>query len=112
MVVLTGVYIIAIAYANITSSYASDSSDNGKLPLYYGVWKSYYAEKMEMEPEEWYALEELGIILSEQSTHVEKETYIIRIVDEEKALAWMEYGEFTPQAFEYEEEFFQIFWSM
>lgn len=110
LTILTVIYIGAVVYANAASSYASDSSDDWKLPTDYNVGRSYHAEKMETEPEEWYTLEQLGVIFSERLQYAEKETYVLLIVDEEKALAWMEYDEFTPHALKHEDKFYKIFW--
>ena len=104
MAILTVVYAGVVVYANANSSYGS--SGDGKEPMEYGIWKSYHAEKLETEPEDWYTPEELGIILVE--SEVIEGRLGIYIVDEEKAFPWMRDDEFTPYAVKYEDEFYHI----
>jgi len=102
MAVLTVIYVSLVAYA-----YAN-SSGEGKYPIEYGIWKSYFAEKLETEPQEWNTTEELGIIFGDKMEYAETETYLILIVDEEKALPWMRDDE--QSAVKYEDEFYRIVW--
>jgi len=107
MATLTVIYVIAVVYANTNPSYDVGSSDDGKHPTEYDIWRHYFAEKLETEPQEWYTPEELGIILVE--SEVIEGRFHILIVDKEKAFPWMRDDEFTPSAVKYEDEFYQIF---
>ena len=106
MAILTVVYAGLVVYANANSSHGVGSSGDGKEPIEYGIWKHYFAEKLETEPQEWYTPEELGIILVESK--VEEGCFHILIVDEEKALPWMNGTTPEPYAVKYEDEFYRI----
>lgn len=108
MVISTTIYLIFVMYANANSSYSVDSNGNGKDPIAYGVWKTYFAEKLETAPQEWYELGELGITFGEKMQYAEKETYKILIVDQEKALPWMNGTTSEPYAVKYGGSFYRI----
>jgi len=78
-----------------------------KVPLEYGIAKTYVAEKLETEPENWYTPDELGIVLVKNEQFEHYNIYIAR-AHEEKALAWMRDEDFTPQTIKYGEEFLGI----
>jgi hypothetical protein len=108
MVISTTIYLIFVVYANANSSYSVDSNGNGKDPIAYGVWKAYFAEKLETAPQEWCELGELGITFGEKVQYAEKETYKILIVDQEKALPWMNGTASEPYAVKYGDIFYRI----
>ena len=113
MAVLTMIYASAVTYKigyTDGESYAREYS-LVKHPIEYDIWRAYSAEKLETEPEEWYTPDELGIVLI-KSSHFEHYHIFIAREHEEKALAWMRDGEFTPHAVKYEDEFYRIsfFW--
>lgn len=108
MAILTVIYSSLVVYANTNSSDGVGSSGDGKEPIEYGIWKSYLAEKLETEPQEWNTTEELGIIFSDKIEYAETETYAIRIIDEEKALLWMNSTTPEPYAVKYEDKFYHI----
>jgi len=108
MATLTVIYFSMVVYANTNSSDGVDSSSDGEEPIEYGIWKSYFAEKLETEPQEWNTTEELGIIFSDKIEYAETETYAIRIIDEEKALPWMNGTTPEPYAVQYEDKFYNI----
>ena len=109
MAVLTVIYASAVTYK---IGYADGESHARKYspvkhPTEYDIWRHYFAEKLETEPQEWYTPEELGIILIINS-HFEHYDIFIAREHEEKAFAWMRDHEFTPYAVKYEDEFYQI----
>ena len=106
MAILTAIYVSAVVYANVNLSYSVDSG--GKKPIDYGIWRAYFAEKLETEPQEWNTTEELGIMFGERVKSAEKETYGILIVDPEKALPWMKDVIPEPDATKYEDDFYNI----
>lgn len=106
MAILTAVYIGMIVYSNANSSHGVDANGYGKDPIKYGIWKHYLAKKLETEPEEWYTPEELGIMLVE--SEVIEGRYHIYIVDEQKALPWMNGTMPMPYAVKYENNFYRI----
>ena len=106
MAILTAIYAVLVVYASANSSYDVGSSGDGKHPTEYDIWRHYFAEKLETEPQGWYTPEELGIILVESK--VEEGCFHILIVDEEKALPWMSGTTPEPHAVKYEDEFYQI----
>lgn len=108
MAVLTSIYASVVAYAYANSSYGAGSNGDGTEPIEYGIWKSYLAEKLETEPQEWNTTEELRIIFGDKMEYAETETYLILIVDEEKALPWMRDDE--QPAVKYDDEFYRIVW--
>jgi hypothetical protein len=103
--ILTAVYVGVVVYANTNSSYPVNSSDY-RDPIEYGIWCHYFAEKLQWEPQEWYTPEELGIILV--PSKVTEDRYHIFIVDEEKALPWMNGTTPMPYAVKYEDKFYRI----
>ena len=65
MTVITLISVSLVAYkvgCIDGESYAREYS-LVKSPIEYGITKSYSAEKLETEPEEWYTPDELGIVL-------------------------------------------------
>src|SRR4030042_4193047 len=86
MAILTATYVGVVAYTNTNLSHSADSNVY-RHPTEYGIWRHYVAEKLQREPEEWYTPEELGIVLVKDN-HYEN-YYDIFIIDEEKALPWM-----------------------
>ena len=108
MVILTVIYVSAVTYAN-TNANSSNISDSGgaKRPTEYGIWRHYFAEKLETEPQEWNTTEELGITFGER-IHAQKEAYEILIVNPEKALPWMKDIIPEPDAIKYEDNFYSI----
>ena len=108
MAILTVIYTGLVVYANANSSYDVGSSGDGKEPIEYDIWRAYFAEKLETEPQEWNTTEELGIIFDRKMEYAETETYLLLIIDEEKAFPWMRDDEFTPYAVKYEDEFYHI----
>lgn len=106
MSILTAIYVSAVVYTNVNLSYSVDSG--GKKPIDYGIWRAYFAEKLETEPQEWNTTEELGIMFGERVKPAEKETYRILIVDPEKALPWMKDVIPEPDATKYEDDFYNI----
>lgn len=109
MTILTVIYVSVVVYANTNSSYNNaDSSGYGKKPIEYGILKAYFAEKLDWEPQEWNTTEELGITFGEKMKYAETETYGILIVDEEKALPWMNGTAPMPYAVKYEDKFYNI----
>lgn len=106
MTILTVIYVSVVVYANATSANSSDSTDKGKDPVEYGIWKHYLADKLETEPAEWYTPEQLGIVLVKSP--VTEERYHIFIADEEKALPWMNGTKPMPYAVKYENAFYRI----
>lgn len=108
MMVLTLTYVGFIAYANASPSYGVNSSDDGKVPLEYGIWRAYEAERLETEPQEWNTTEELGITFGEKMKSAETETYLILIVDEKKALPWMNGTTPEPYAVKFVDSFYRI----
>ncbi len=106
MAILTVIYAGLDVYANANSSYGS--SGDGKEPIEYGIWKSYLAEKLETEPQEWNTTEELGIIFGDKMEYAKTETYLLLIVDEEKALPWMNGTTPEPYAVKHEDKFYHI----
>jgi len=105
MTVLTLIYAGAVAYKMGYADGELHAHEYSvvKHPTHYNIWRHYFAEKLETEPEEWYTPEELGIVLIPGY-----DDYDIYIVDKEKALAWMRDGEFTPHALKYQDEFYRI----
>jgi hypothetical protein len=108
MVILTAVYIGLIVYANANSSYNTNSNSYGKKPIEYGILKSYFGERLETEPQEWNTTGELGIIFGDKVEPAETESYLILIVDEEKALPWMNGTIPEPYAVKYADNFYHI----
>ena len=106
--ILTVIYAGLVAYANANPSYGAGSSGDGKEPFEYGIRKSYLAEKLETEPQEWNTTEELGIIFGDKMEYAETETYLLLIIDEEKALPWMNGTTPEPYAVKYEDKFYHI----
>lgn len=108
MAILTVAYVGVVVYANNNSSHNADSGDYGKEPIDYGILRAYFAEKLETEPQEWNTTEELGIIFGDKMEPAETETYLILIVDEEKALPWMNDTIPEPYAVKYGDNFYDI----
>jgi hypothetical protein len=109
MVILTVLYAIAVVYVNTNPSYdVGSSSGDGKEPMEYGIWKSYFAEKLAAAPQEWNTTEDLGIIFADKMEYADTETYAIRIIDEAKALPWMRDEELTPDVVQYEDAFYRL----
>lgn len=104
--ILTVIYVGVVVYASANLSYSVDSG--GKKPIDYGIWRAYFAEKLETEPQEWNTTEELGIVFGERMKYAEKETYEILIVNPEKALPWMKDIIPEPDATKYEDNFYNI----
>lgn len=102
MAILTVAYVGVVVYAN------AGSSSYGKEPIDYGILRAYFAEKLETEPQEWNTTEELGIIFGDKMESAETETYLILIVDEEKALPWMNGTIPEPYAVKYGDSFYRI----
>ena len=108
MAILTVIYVSVVVYANTSSSHNADSNGYGREPIEYGILKAYFAEKLETEPQEWNTTEELGIIFGDKMEPAETETYLILIVDEEKALPWMNGTIPEPYAVKYGDNFYRI----
>jgi len=103
--ILTVIYVGVVVYVNTNSSYPVNSSDY-RDPIEYGIWRHYFAEKLQWEPQEWHTPEELGIILV--PSKVTEDRYHIFIVDEEKALPWMNGTIPEPYAVKYGDNFYRI----
>jgi hypothetical protein len=103
--ILTVAYVGVVVYANTNSSHPVNSSDY-RDPIDYGIWRHYLAEKLQWEPQEWNTTEELGIILV--PSKVTEDHYHIFIVDEEKALPWMNGTTSEPYAVKYRGSFYRI----
>jgi len=103
--ILTVAYVGVVVYANTNPSHPVNSSDY-RDPIDYGIWCHYFAEKLQWEPQEWNTTEELGIILV--PSKVTEDHYHIFIVDEEKALPWMNGATPMPYAVKYEDKFYRI----
>jgi len=108
MAILTVAYVGVVVYANNNSSHNADSGGYGKEPIDYGILRAYFAEKLETEPQEWNTTGELGIIFGDKMESAETETYLILIVDEEKALPWMNGTIPEPYAVKYGDSFYRI----
>jgi hypothetical protein len=109
MTVLTVLYAIAVVYVNTSPRCDGDSSgSDGKEPMEYGIWKSYFAEKLATAPHEWNTTEDLGIIFADKMKSAKTDTYHVLIVDEAKALPWMRNEELTPAAVQYEDAFYRL----
>src|SRR4030042_1399968 len=107
MAILTATYVGVVAYANTNLSHSADSNVY-RHPTEYGIWRHYDAEKLQREPQEWFTPEELGIILVKNKFL--EDGYDIFIVDEEKALPWMNGSAPMPYAVKYQNAFYQISW--
>lgn len=108
MAILTAIYVSVVVYANANSSHGEDSSSYGKHPIEYNIWKTYFAEKLETEPQKWNTTEELGIMFDRKMEYAKTETYLLLIIDEEKALPWMNGTTPEPYAVKYKDEFYRI----
>jgi len=108
MTILTVIYLAAVVYAAINVDHSRGSNNSGKHPIDYGIWIYYFVEKLDWEPHEWNTTEELGIIFGRRVETSGPETYEILIVDEEKALPWMNGSAPMPNAVNHEENFYHI----
>jgi len=107
MAILTATYVGVVAYTSTNLSHSADSNVY-RDPIEYGIWRHYDAEKLQWEPQEWYTPEELGIVLVKDK--FPENYYDIFIVDEEKALPWMNGTAPMPYAVKYQNEFYRISW--
>jgi len=98
MVMLTVVYFGAVVYVYTNST-------SRKSSIEYRLLKDFFAERLGTEPQEWNTTEELGITFGEK---LNNKTYDILVVDEEKALLWMNGTEPQPYATKYNDEFYRI----
>ncbi|MDH5782487.1 MAG: hypothetical protein OEZ35_02295 [Candidatus Bathyarchaeota archaeon] len=110
---MTMITLISVSYVAYKVGYGDGKSyarkySIAKIPLQYGITKNYVAEKMEAEPENWYTPDELGIVLVKSERFEHYNIFIAREY-EEKALTWMQDGEFTPRAIKYGNEFLGIY---
>jgi hypothetical protein len=101
MAILTAAYIVAVVYANAYSGDNADPSNSGKQPSDYGIWRTYFGEKLETQPQEWNTTTELGITFGKLMESAENETYELLIEDPEKALPWMNGSVPEPYAVKY-----------